>query len=83
LKRLRIQFKEQSREDLEDFVLDAMDITTGWVRPQVRSEKRSAVPTALDNGAARLATASGRYSAARLEAGNGSCAPLYKKLTFR
>jgi hypothetical protein len=36
LKRLRAEFREAGREDLEDLVLDAMDIMTGWVRPDVR-----------------------------------------------
>jgi hypothetical protein len=36
LKRLRAEFKEAGREDLEDLVLDAMDIMTGWVRAEMR-----------------------------------------------
>jgi hypothetical protein len=36
LKRLRAEFREAGREDLEDLVLDAMDIMTGWVRPDMR-----------------------------------------------
>lgn len=36
LRRLRDKFREQGHEELEDFVLDAMDIVTGWVSPQMR-----------------------------------------------
>jgi len=36
LRRLRDVFKEQGREELEDFILDAMDILSGWVSPQMR-----------------------------------------------
>jgi hypothetical protein len=36
LRTIRLQFREEGREDLEDFVLDAMDIVTGWVAPEMR-----------------------------------------------
>jgi hypothetical protein len=36
LRRYRAMFKEQGREDLEDLILDAMDIVTGWAAPDLR-----------------------------------------------
>jgi hypothetical protein len=36
LRKYRAQFKEEGRQDMEDIVLDAMDLLTGWAARGVR-----------------------------------------------